>query len=203
MKKIFAVITASFIISAASAQTQAVLNTSAATSLKESIKLPALDKSPMDMSYFPADYPILKSQNKATEPPLVRVIYSRPQKDNRVIFGQLVEYNKVWRMGANEATEIEFFKDVVIGGRKLSKGRYTIYAIPTPAKWTIIFNKDTDAWGAFVYDESKDVLRTDVPVSVLPVAADVFSISFNKTAKGADLLIAWDTASVKLPIEIK
>lgn len=163
-------------------------------------KLPVLDKSPMDMAYFPDNYPVLKIQGKATEPVLARVIYSRPQKDNRVIFGELVEYNTVWRLGANEATEIEFYKEVKIGGKKLAKGRYTLYAIPTPTHWTIIFNKDTDIWGAFKYDEKKDVLRTTVPVQKGTEVAEAFTIGFTKTAIGADLTIAWDEVSVIVPV---
>lgn len=188
------------------AQGQSTINTSTSdngSTVQSPVKLPALDKSPMDMSYFPVDYPILKTQNKATTPPLARVVYSRPQKDNRVVFGNLVEFNKVWRMGANEATEIEFFKDAVIAGKKILKGRYTLYAIPTETKWTMIFNKDTDSWGAFVYDEKKDVLRTDVAVQKLSTPAEAFSMGFVKSDKGANLFIAWDTASVSLPIEIK
>ena len=186
------------------AQGQSSLSTSSATSVPvQPVKVPALDKSPMDMSYFPADYPILKTQNKATVAPVARVVYSRPQKDNRAIFGQLVEYNKVWRLGANEATEIEFFKDVTIAGKKITKGRYTLYAIPTETKWTLILNKDTDTWGAFVYDEKKDVLRTTVPVQILPEPVEAFSMNFNKTDKGMDLFIAWDTVSVSLPITAK
>src|SRR6478736_6794907 len=123
-----------------------------------------MDKSPMDASYYPANYPILKIQDKATEPLLARVIYGRPQKNGRVIFGELVEYGKVWRLGANEATEIEFYKDVKIGNTKVKKGRYTLYCIPAADKWTIILNKDTDIWGAFKYDIKKDLLRLDIPV---------------------------------------
>src|SRR5678815_3407801 len=82
------------------------------TTVEAQFKPPALDKSPMDMSYFPANYPVLKIQNKAVEPLMARVVYSRPQKNGRVVFGELVEYNKVWRLGANEATEIELYKDV-------------------------------------------------------------------------------------------
>lgn len=200
MKKPSFVIASLFFVSIATAQGQTSLNTSAVTTVPQPVKVPALDKSPMDMSYFPADYPILKTQNKATTPPIARVVYSRPQKDNRVVFGNLVEYNKVWRLGANEATEIEFFKDVTIAGKKIVKGRYTLYAIPTESKWTIILNKDTDTWGAFVYDEKKDVLRTDVAVQTLPSVVDAFSMNFNKTDKGMELFIAWDTASVALPV---
>src|SRR6476660_1820592 len=78
-------------------------------------KYPAPDKSPMDMCYYPANYPILKIQNKIAEPPVCRIVYSRPFKNGRTVYGELVEYGKVWRLGANEATEIELFKDAKIG----------------------------------------------------------------------------------------
>lgn len=199
MKKIYLVSIFSIVVNFASAQTQTLVNTSTAAS----VKTPALDKSPLDVSYFPVDYPVLKTQSKTTSSPLIRVIYSRPQKDNRTIFGELIEYNKVWRLGANEATEIEFFKDAVIAGKKIAKGRYTLYAIPTETKWTMILNRDTDVWGAFAYDLKKDVLRTDVSVVTADSPIEAFSISFNKIEKGAFILIAWDKVSVSLPIEIK
>src|SRR6188768_1347381 len=107
-------------------------------------KLPPVDKSPMDMSYYPNGYPVLKIQDKATEPLVARVIFSRPAKNGRTIFGELLEYGKVWRLGANEATEIEFFQNVKIGTTKIKKGRYTMYCIPFAEKWTIIINKETD-----------------------------------------------------------
>ena len=163
-------------------------------------KLPALDKSPMDMAYYPVNYPVLKIQDKATEPLIARVIYSRPQKAGRTIFGELVEYDKVWRLGANEATEIEFFRDVRIGDKKIGKGRYTLYALVTPAKWTMILNKDTDTWGAFKYDAAKDVVRVDVPVQKTPEIAEAFSTYFEKTGTGANLVTAWDDVKVALPI---
>src|SRR6478736_1566540 len=133
----------------------------------QSNNLPPVDKSPMDMCYYPTGYPVLKIQDKVTEPLVARVVYSRPQKNGRVVFGELVEYGKVWRLGANEATEIEFFRDVKIGNNKLKKGRYTLYAIPATDKWTLIFSKDTDTWGAFKYDAKKDVLRFDIKAEKL------------------------------------
>lgn len=182
----------------------AACNASAQTLVSSSqLNLSPLDKSPMDMVYFPANYPVLKIQDKVTEPLAARIIYSRPQKDNRIVFGDLIEYNKVWRLGANEATEIEFYKDVKIGGKKLIKGRYTLYAIPTPTLWTIIFNKDTDIWGAFKYEEKKDVLRTTVPVQKNTAPVEAFTMNFIKTVNGANLTIAWDDASVTLPIAFK
>src|SRR5215813_1619409 len=99
-----------------------------------------LDKSPLDISYSPSNYPILKMNGKVKDAPNVRVIYSRPQKLGREIFGIIVTYDQVWRLGANEATEIEFFKNVKINGRTIAKGRYTLYAICTDSVWTIILN---------------------------------------------------------------
>lgn len=161
---------------------------------------PVTDNSPMDMAYFPVDYPILKIRKQAPETPVVKVIYSRPMKKNRKVFGELVEYGTIWRLGANEATEIDFFKDVKINNTKIKKGRYTIYAIPTPEKWTIIINKDNDVWGSFAYNQKNDILRTDIKVQKIAKPVEVFSMMFEKTNSGANLLIAWEDAKVSLPI---
>ena len=186
-----------FLLVAQAGFTQTTTNNASSTAA--TLKLPPLDKSPMDMAYYPANYPVLKIQDKATEPLVARVIYSRPQKQGRTIFGGLVEYGKVWRLGANEATEIELFKDVKVKDKKLAKGRYTLYAIPTETQWTVIFNKDTDTWGAFKYDEKKDALRVDVPVQKSADTAEAFSISFNKSSNGADMILTWDNVMVTLP----
>ena len=163
-------------------------------------KLPPLDKSPMDMSYYPVNYPILKIQNKATEPLVARVVYSRPQKNGRTVYGELVEYGKVWRLGANEATEIEFYKDVKVGANKVKKGRYTLYAIPQSETWTIIFNKETDIWGAFQYDAKKDAFRIDVKTEKLQELVEPFTMVFEKAPGGANLIMAWDDVKVTLPL---
>ena len=162
-------------------------------------KIPSLDKSPMDMSYYPNAYPILKIQDKITEPMVARVIFSRPQKNGRAIFGELLDYGKVWRLGANEATEIEFFKNVKISDQKIRKGRYTLYCIPYTDKWTIIINKENDTWGSFKYDESKDILRIDLPIQKQVEIQDSFVMVFEKSATGASLMILWDDIKISLP----
>jgi len=162
--------------------------------------LPPLDKSPMDMSYYPYNYPVLRIQDKVTEPLAARVIYSRPQKAGRLIFGELVKYGEVWRVGANEATEIQFYKPVRIGGKKISKGRYTLYAIIHADTWTFIINKDTDIWGAFKYSAKKDVVRVDVPVQKLDTVVESLSMTFEKTSTGCNLIVAWDNIKTALPI---
>jgi hypothetical protein len=162
--------------------------------------LPPLDKSPMDMCYYPVDYPILKIQQKEDGPPLARVIYGRPQKNARSIFGDLVPYDMVWRVGANEATEIEFYRDVKIDGKKVPKGRYTLYAIPSPEKWIMVINKETDTWGAFGYDEKKDLIRVETKVIALPDPVEIFTICFVGTEKNkTSLMITWDNQQVQLP----
>jgi hypothetical protein len=152
----------------------------------------SMDKSPMDMAYYPTDYPVLKIQDKAPGPLVARAIYSRPQKNGRKLFGELVEYGKVWRLGANEATEIEFFQDVKIDNKKIKKGRYTMYALVDTDKWTIILNKETDTWGAFRYDPSKDVVRTTVPVEKQSDVTEAFSMEFEKIRKSAQGRTAGD-----------
>ncbi|MEX0636375.1 MAG: DUF2911 domain-containing protein [Ferruginibacter sp.] len=167
------------------------------------VKIIPLDKSPLDVCYFPENYPMLKIQGKAYDPLLARLIYSRPSKGNRVVFGELIAYGKLWRLGANEATEIEFFQNVKIDNEKLKKGRYTVYTIPEANKWTIIFNKENDTWGSFGYDAKKDVAKITVPVQTVSDSVEVFTISLDKISSGFNMNIAWDNTKVNLPIYLQ
>ena len=128
------------------------------------------------------------------------MLYSRPQKNGRIIFDGIVKYNEMWRLGANEATEIDLYQNIKINGKKVKKGRYTMDCIPYIDKWTIIINKETDTWGAFKYDEKKDLLRVDLPVQKQTDIIDAFVMAFDKTATGSNLIIAWDDMKVILPI---
>jgi len=171
-------------------------------SLAAQTNLPPVDKSPMDMSYYPVNYPVLKIQDKLTEALVARVVYSRPKKEGRIIFGGLVEYGKVWRLGANEATEIEFFQKAVIGDKKISKGRYTLYALVNENSWTFILNKETDTWGAFKYNQDKDVVRVEVPVEKLGEQVESLAMTFEKTNSTVNLVVAWENVKVALPISL-
>ena len=92
----------------------------------------------------------------------VKIDYNRPGVKERIIWGGLVPYNKVWRAGANEATKFTFSTDVQINDKTLKAGSYSFFIIPSTDKWTVIFNKVADQWGAFEYNEAEDVLRFDV-----------------------------------------
>lgn len=164
--------------------------------------LSSADKSIMDASYCPPNFPLLKIQDKVTEPLLARIVYSRPQKNGRIIFGDLIPYGKVWRLGANEATEIEFFQNAKFGNVSIKKGRYTIYAIPAEAKWTFIINKETDVWGSFRYDSKKDVARVDVPVLLQNDISELFTILFEKSDKGYELQFFWDNIKTTVPVSL-
>jgi hypothetical protein len=95
---------------------------------------------------------------------LVAVNYSAPSAKGRAIWGELVPYGKVWRAGANEATTFESDKDLMVAGEALPAGKYSVFLIPNEGEWTFIFNSISDQWGAYQYDDKKDVLRvTAVP----------------------------------------
>jgi len=156
-----------------------------------------LDKSPMDVCYYPSNYPLLKVKGQVKGEPVARIIYSRPQKKDRAIFGEEVKYNEVWRLGANEATELELFKNGTIGGKKIPKGRYTIYCIPSEAKWTIVVNKDNYSWGSFIYKPEKDLTRIDVPVQKNSEVIEALTMFFDNKS----LVVEWDTLKVEIPVE--
>jgi hypothetical protein len=171
-----------------------------ATNLIAQPKPTDLDKSPMDASYWPANYPILKLNGKAKDAPIARVLYSRPQKNNRVIFDGIVKYGELWRLGANEATEIEFFKNVKINNKAISKGRYTVYCLPTETSWIIIINKDNFSWGNYSYNQKFDVLRFEIPVEKNTETVEAFTCYFDETKTGANLIFMWDEVKVTVPI---
>ncbi|MEI7629103.1 MAG: DUF2911 domain-containing protein [Bacteroidota bacterium] len=161
-----------------------------------------LDKSPMDMSYWPANYPILKMSGKAKDQPIARIIYGRPLKNGRIIFGGIIKYNEMWRLGANEATEIETFRTLKIAGKILPKGRYTVYCLPTENNWTVIINKDNFCWGNFTYDTKKDIIRTDIVLEKNTETVEAFTIYFDDTKNGANLIFLWDDIKTSLPITL-
>lgn len=157
-----------------------------------------VDVSPMDVVYYP-----LQVASSKTEKPKIKVEYSRPQKKNRVVFGNLIKFGDIWRFGANENTEIKFYTPVKIAGKEIPAGTYSVFAIPFEKEWTIVINSDTDKWGAYAYDKSKDVVRFNIPVEKTASPIEYFSVTFIQTKSGADMYAGWDNSQVKFPIEFK
>ena len=160
-----------------------------------------VDISPMDISYYPVDYPILKMTGKISTAPVIRLIYSRPHLQGRAVFHELLKYGQPWRLGANEATEIEFYHDVVIQHKKIAAGRYVLYTIPEESNWIIVLNTNIDTWGLKI-DSTKDLQRFEIPVTRNNPKLEYLTLVFEKSRIGADLIIAWSDILGRLPIEI-
>jgi hypothetical protein len=158
-----------------------------------------VDVSPMDISYYPVDYPILRMAGTVTNPPLVRVVYSRPHLQGRQLFHEVLKYDEPWRLGANESTELDLYRDATIQGKKIKAGRYVLYCIPQPEKWIIVLNTNIDSWGLHP-DSTKDIARFTIPVKQTNYHLEYFTIIFEKTDGGAEMLMAWDNIEARLPI---
>lgn len=150
-----------------------------------------LDVSPMDAATYPSNH---KESGK-----FVKIVYGRPQLKGRAL-NELVPNDKVWRTGANEATEITFYKDVKFGKTTVKAGTYSLATIPGEKEWTIILNSDLNAWGAYFYKEENDVARLKVPVGEGEESLEAFSIAFQEADNGVNMFLGWDTVRVAVPI---
>lgn len=134
----------------------------------------------------------------------VEIVYSRPAARGRAVFGNLVPFGKVWRTGANENTTISFSEDIVIDGKTLPKGKYSLYTIPKIESWEVIFYSTTNNWGnPEVWNEANVVLRTTVKEEALSKAVESFTISIdNLDANFAYLNMAWENSSVSMKFDV-
>ena len=134
----------------------------------------------------------------------IRVFYNRPFKKGREIFGGLVPYDKVWRTGANEATTFETSKDLLIEGKTLKKGKYSLWTIPGEETWKVIFNSEFGQWGIGSDGEANrnpnnDVLTVDVRGVQQERVFEQFTISFEKVGEDAEMVLMWDKTLVAVP----
>lgn len=160
------------------------------------------DISPMDMIYFPVDYPKLKMANAIKTEPSARIIYSRPHLQGRQLFNEIIRYGEIWRLGANEATELTLYKPATIENKLVKPGRYTVYCIPDSLAWTIILNNNTDIWGLRP-DTTKDLARFTATVKPSAYRLEYFTMQFEKTDTGTDLVMAWENTEARLSLEFK
>jgi hypothetical protein len=134
----------------------------------------------------------------------IRVFYNRPFKKGREIFGSLVPYDEVWRTGANEATTFETNKDLLIEGRTLKRGKYSLWTIPGEDAWNIIFNSEYGQWGIGSDGEANrnpknDVLTTEVIAVRQERVFEQFTISFERVGEDAEMVLIWDKTLVAMP----
>lgn len=135
----------------------------------------------------------------------VDLTYSRPSVRDRLIFGAesdgaLVPYGNYWRLGANEATEVTFDKDVLFNGVPVAKGTYRMYAIPGPESFEIRLSTHTGQWGAFEPDYEQDVLSTQVPVEWVS-KVEQFTITLDAAPDGVVIIVEWDNLKLEIPVQ--
>jgi hypothetical protein len=150
--------------------------------------------------------PLAMTAKKLDDNTYVKVTYHSPRIQDpktgqkREVFGKLVPYGEVWRLGANQATELTTTADIELAGKKLPAGTYSLFALPQADKWTLIVSKDIGQWGAYKYDKTKDVLRVDVPVKKSADTYEALTITLDEKAPA--LNIAWENTTVSVPVAV-
>lgn len=158
------------------------------SSVSQAQNFPTTDKSPADIAIYRVD-----------GQPHIKVVYGRPAKKGRDLFGELVPFDKVWRTGANEATEIRLYAETKVAGETLEAGIYTLFTIPGEDTWTIIFSKQTDLWGSYEYNEEMDQLRVEVAASEGDESLENFSVGYKEVDEAVHLVLGWGTTRVEIP----
>lgn len=172
---------------------------------------------------------IIKSSYEDLE---ISVTYGSPYKKGRVIFGEakdrpwlpkgnfwtngfraltglprttgaLVPNGKYWRLGANDATEISFNKNINFADKPVNAGRYRMYAVPNHNTWHITLNSELGKFGYYEPNHSRDVATIEVPVEMAPTEVEQFTISFDKDSSGVKMNLMWDRTLVRVPLRIQ
>lgn len=131
----------------------------------------------------------------------IELTYSRPGTKERLVFGDLVPYGKLWRTGANEATRLVFKTPVEMGGRKIDTGTYVLYTIPEEETWEVIINRGINNWGIDGYKETEDIVRFTVPVIKVSAKTETFTMQFaNIKPESCELQLMWEKKVIAIPI---
>jgi hypothetical protein len=182
-----AITAAALAFSAHSAQAQVEITTT-----------PPPAKMPEDKSKRPSPPAVVKTTVRGTD---VTIDYSRPSLKGREAFGEkspLAPNGEVWRTGANEATTFTVSKDVKIEGQALPAGTYSLFTIPGPSEWTVIFNKTAKQWGAYDYKAADDVLRVKVKPKLVATPVEQFTIMADKSGK---VTMAWGKTTASFTVK--
>lgn len=165
------------------------------------------DKSPMDMVFYPAGSRFLnfsKPEELAANQPKIKVVYSRPQMKERKIFGELLPYGEMWRIGANETTTITFYSPVMIGEKELRPGTYGLFAVVNQNSWDIIIHTNVDSWGFANHDEETNVATITIPTGKTKTTLEALSVVFDKISdRQVDVVFGWENTLARLPVKFK
>jgi DUF2911 family protein len=133
----------------------------------------------------------------------ISVAYASPRMRGRKIYGDLVPYGEVWRAGANEATTFVTTAALMIGGKLVPAGKYTLFTVPDPDKWTLVISKMTGEWGIPYPGASHDLLRTDMKVGKLPGRVENFAIALDPSGTTCTMRLDWETTRASIEISEK
>jgi hypothetical protein len=139
----------------------------------------------------------------------MKVDYGRPYKKGRVIFGSeedkaLLPHGKYWRVGANQATEVTFNKNILFAGKPLNAGTYRMYCIPAASSWKLKLNSELGVmFAANEADHDLDVLEVEVPIETAPSETEQLTIDYSSDSTAASMNIMWDKTLVRVPITIQ
>jgi len=144
--------------------------------------------------------PPARAECKLASGKTITVDYSSPRMKGRKIYGGLVPYGQVWRAGANEATTFVTGADLVVGGKAVPAGSYTLFTIPNEDKWTLIISKKTGEWGIPYPGAGDDFARVDMKVEKLTAPIENLTISFHPSNDVCELRLEWETTRASVDI---
>ena len=147
--------------------------------------------------------PPAKTSCKFADGKTITVNYSSPRMRGRKIFGDLVPFGEEWRVGADDATMFASNVDLTVGGKNVPAGRYTLFALPTPVKWTLIISKKIGEWGIPYPGKEFDFARMEMKVSKLPAPLENFTISFDQAATSCTMKLDWETTRASIEFSEK
>ena len=166
----------------------ALVSASAVWAAEEKIEFPSISQ-----------HQIVKQRVGLTD---IEVDYSRPNKNDRTIFGGLVPYGQVWRTGANATTKIKFGGPVKLEGKEVPAGEYVLFTIPTADEWTLIIYKDTKVQSAGDYKQENDAARVISKPTALPTKVETFTIGFAEV-KGPSAILHLDWDLTRVPVKVE
>ena len=135
----------------------------------------------------------------------LEVVYSRPAVRGRKIFGDLVPYGRIWRVGANESTKFTSNTTLDIAGNMLPAGTYALYAFPYQDRWEIVFHTNTEHWGdgRTAYDPAEDAFRFELVPETIPGFQENFLITFDAISHNSAIMHwIWEHTRISIPIEV-
>ena len=132
----------------------------------------------------------------------VTLDYGRPPRRSRENFGNVVPWNRLWRVGANAATGLTTDRDLLMGGVVIPAGSYTLFMLPAPEGSKLIVNQQTGQWGT-AYDARQDFARIDLTSEQLTQTVEPLTIIIEPQGDGGVLRVRWDRTQYAVPFKVK